>query len=102
MYARIATFEGEPDRADQAIEAARGQVESDWESPPEGLEGAKEMWMLVDREGGRGLGITLYETEEDLRRGDEALNAMSPAASEAGGRRTDVSVYELLLRKQRD
>jgi hypothetical protein len=102
MYARIATFEGEPDRVDQAVEATRGQVEANWESPPEGLEAAKEMWMLVDRKGGRGLGITLYETEEDLRRGDEALNAMTPPDPEATGRRTGVSVYEVALRKQRD
>jgi hypothetical protein len=99
MYARIATFEGEPDRVDQAVEAMRGQVEADWESPPEGLELIKELWMLVDREGGKGLGITLYGTEEDLRRGDEALNAMSPA--DPSGRRTGVSVYEVALHKER-
>jgi hypothetical protein len=102
MYARIATFEGEPDRVDQAVEATRGRIEADWESPPEGLEGVKELWMLVDREKGRGLGITLYETKEDLRRGDEALNAMSPADPEASGRRTGVGIYEVALRKERD
>ena len=102
MYARIATFEGDPDRADQAVDAARGQVEADWSSPPEGLEAVKEMWMLVDRKGGKGLGITLYETEEDLRRGDEALNAMSGPDPEPGARRTGVSAYEVVLRKQRD
>jgi hypothetical protein len=101
MHARIAAFEGEPAMADRAIEAIRGQVEADWESPPEGLENAKELLVLIDREGGSGLGITLFETEEELRRGDEALNAMSPADPEATGRRTDVSVYEVVLRKQR-
>ena len=54
MYARIATFEGEPDHVDEAIEAARGQAEANWESPPEGLEVVKELWMSVDREGRRG------------------------------------------------
>jgi hypothetical protein len=101
MYARIAAFEGEPAMADRAVEAVRGQVEADWESPPAGLENAKELLVLLDREGGTGLGITLFETEEELRRGDEALNAMSPADPEATGRRTDVSVYEVVLRKQR-
>jgi hypothetical protein len=102
MYARIASFEGVTDRVEEAVEATKAQVEADWESPPEGLEGVKEMWMLVDREGGKGLGITLYETEEDLRRGDEALNVMSPPVPDASGRRTGVSVYEVALRKQRD
>jgi hypothetical protein len=94
MYARIATFNVDPDQVD----AARSQVEGNWETPPEGLETAKQLWMLLDRENGVGLGATLFETEEDLRRADEALNAMSPT----GGQRTDVAVYEVVLHKQRD
>jgi hypothetical protein len=99
MHARIATFEADPARADEAIAAARQQVESNWANPPEGLETAKELYMLIDRENGRGLGITLYETEEDLQRGNEALNQMTPPAQ--GGRRTDVALYEVALHKQR-
>ena len=99
MHARIATFEADPARADEAIAAARQRVESNWANPPEGLETAKELYMLIDRENGRGLGITLYETEEDLQRGNEALNQMTPPAQ--GGRRTDVALYEVALHKQR-
>jgi hypothetical protein len=99
MYARIATFEADPARADEAIAAARQQVETNWANPPEGLETAKQLYMLIDREHGRGLGITLYETEEDLQRGNEALNQMTPPAQ--GGRRTDVALYEVALHKQR-
>ena len=55
--------------------------------------------MLIDREHGRGLGITLWETEEDLQRGNEALNQMTPPAQ--GGRRTEVAIYEVALHKQR-
>ena len=80
MHARIATFEADPAGADEAIAAARQQVETNWANPPEGLETAKELYMLIDREHGRGLGITLYETEDDLRRGNEALNQMTPPA----------------------
>ena len=40
MYARIATFQGDPDRIDESIDATRKQVEADWDSPPEGLEAA--------------------------------------------------------------
>jgi hypothetical protein len=56
------------------------------------------MYMLVDRENLTGLGVYLFETEEDLRRGDEALNAMSPRGA---GQRTNVAVYEVALHKQR-
>ena len=89
MYARIATFDSDPAEVDHAIEMVRSSVESD-DTPP-GLEGAK-MLMLVNRETGRGLGVTLFETEDAMRRGDEALNAMSPGAAE---RRTSVEFYEV-------
>ena len=89
MYARIATFESDPAKVDEAIEMVRGEVESG--DTPAGLEGAK-MMMLVDRETGKGLGVTLFESEEAMRRGDEALNAMSPGSSES---RTSVEFYEV-------
>ena len=76
MHARVATFEGDPGETDRAVEEIRSRVEAGRESPPEGLEGVTEMWMLVDRKTGKRLGITLYETEEELHRGDEAMNAM--------------------------
>jgi hypothetical protein len=88
MYARIATFESDPDRLDDAIEMVRSEVAGD---TPEGLEGAK-MLMLVNRETGKGLGVTLFDSEDAMRRGDEALNNMSPGASE---RRTSVEFYEV-------
>ena len=89
MYARIATFESDPAKVDDAISLVRGEVESG--ETPQGLEGAK-MLMLVNRETGKGLGVTLFESEDAMRRGDEALNAMSPGASE---RRTSVEFYEV-------
>jgi hypothetical protein len=89
VYARVATFESDPAKVDDAINLVRAQVESS-ETPP-GLHGAR-MLMLVNRETGKGLGVTLFETEEAMRRGDEALNAMSPGASE---RRTSVEFYEV-------
>ena len=95
MYARVATFQSDPSTIDDAISLVRGQVESG-ETPP-GLEGAK-MLMLVDRESGKGLGVTLFETEDAMRRGDEALNAMSPGASEA---RTSVEFFEVPVQTRR-
>jgi hypothetical protein len=89
MHARVATFESDAAKVDDAIEMVRGEVESG--NTPAGLEGAR-MLMLVNRETGRGLGITLFESEEAMRRGDEALNAMNPGASE---RRVSVEFYEV-------
>jgi hypothetical protein len=89
MYARVATFESDPSKVDDAIELVRGQVDSG--ETPQGLEGAK-MLMLVNRESGKGVGVTLFETEEAMRRGDEALNAMNPGGTE---RRVSVEFYEV-------
>ena len=89
MHARIATFESDPATIDDAIEMVRGEVGSG--NTPPGLEGAK-MLMLINRETGKGLGVTLFESEEARRRGDEALNAMNPGASE---RRTSVEFFEV-------
>jgi hypothetical protein len=89
VYARVATFQGDPANVDEAINRVRGEVESG--NPPPGLEGAK-MLMLVNRETGKGLGVTLFEHEDAMRRGDEALNAMDPGT---GGSRTGVEFYEV-------
>ena len=89
MYARVATFEGDPANVDSSISQVREEVESG-QIPP-GLEGTK-MLMLVNRESGKGVGITLFESEDAMRRGDAALNAMNPGAGE---RRTSVEFYEV-------
>ena len=95
MYVRIARFEGgDLAEADQAVARVRQQMES--ERPP-GLEGAKRMLMLIDRENGRGAGLMFFDNEEDMRRGDEALNAMTP---QGDARRASVEMYEVAIDQQ--
>ena len=72
MWARVARFEGDPGNIDARIERLRAVVESG-ELPSE-LAGAKVL-MLVDRESGGMLGVTLFDSEEAMRTGDEAMNA---------------------------
>ena len=88
MYARVATFESDPANVDAAIAMVRAEVDGD---VPPGLEGAK-MLMLVNRQTGKGLGVTLFETEDAMRRGDDALNAMDPGSTE---RRVSVEFFEV-------
>jgi hypothetical protein len=89
MYARVATFESSGD-VDATIKMVKSDVEND--NRPAGLEDAKGMMMLVNRETGKSMGIVMFETEDALKRGDEALNAMSPSG---GGTRSSVEFYEL-------
>jgi hypothetical protein len=89
MYVRVATFENSGD-VDAAVDQVKGDVESN--NRPPGLEDAKGMMMLVNRDNGKSMGIVMFETEEALKRGDAALNEMSP---NDGGSRTSVEIYEM-------
>lgn len=93
MYARVARWEG----ADaETLKKTAAEISADAESgPPEGLP-AKKLWLLHDLEGGKAMAITLFETEEDYRQGDETLNAMSPPG-EGMGQRVAVDKYEVAV-----
>jgi len=66
------------------------------EGPPPGVP-ARGFTLLIDPDGRRSLAIALFETEADLRQGDEALNAMNPDAGDDAGRRTSVEMYEVAV-----
>ena len=90
MYARVARFEGGDADAIRARTKELGRGE---EGPPEGVP-AKGFLLPIDPDNGRGLGISLFETEEDMREGDETLNSMSPPSGDMG-RRASVEMYEV-------
>ena len=93
MRARVATFEGEvrgPDY-DEQIEQIRSQVQSG--NRPPGLEDAKGV-LILSGEGGKRLAITLFDDEEGMRRGDAALNEMTPVGM---GKRGSVEFYEVAV-----
>ena len=88
--ARVVTFEGiDKDRMDEMAREMEGSER------PEGVP-ATEIIVLHDPEGERSLVVVFFENEEDYRRGDEALNAMSP--DETPGRRTSVEKYDVAVR----
>lgn len=93
MYARVAKWEG----ADgDAMRRSAERINADAASgPPEGVP-ATGFMMLIDPENGRGLGVALFETEEDLRKGGEVLNSMSPP-DDGMGRRVSVEAYEVAV-----
>jgi hypothetical protein len=57
---------------------------------------AKEIVVLHDPEAERSLVILFFDSEDDYRRGDEALNAMP--AGDTPGQRTSVTKYEVASR----
>jgi hypothetical protein len=95
MYARVVRWEGaEAEAMERAASEIRAQAEAG-EGPPEGVP-AKGLLILNDSESGRSLGITLFETEDDYREGDETLGSMSPPG-EGFGKRVSVEKYEVAV-----
>jgi hypothetical protein len=90
MWARVARFEGDPADIDDRVQRLRAALDAG-SFPPE-LANARFM-LLADRESGAMLGVTLFATEEELRRGDAAMNAGPGNA----GSRSSVEFYEVPL-----
>jgi hypothetical protein len=103
MYARIARFEGgDPGAVDEQIAEMRTQVEGEppADAPEEVrtlMETVSRFMQLVDRKSATFVGITFCETEEDMRRANEALDKMSPG--QGGGGRTAVDIFEVAIDK---
>ena len=102
MYARVAQFESDADSLDQMVSGVRENLDrgreamSSGERSPdmEGLEGVRRVMMLIDRDAGKNVSVILCDTEDDLRKADEALNKMSP---QGDVRRTAVGLYEVAI-----
>ena len=88
--ARVVSFDGVS--SDRMAEMQR---EMQGNERPENVP-AKEIVVLHDPEGQKSLVILFFETDEDYRRGDEALNAMP--TGDTPGKRASVDKYEVAFR----
>jgi heme-degrading monooxygenase HmoA len=96
MFARVSTFQGSPDRTAEGIRVAREQI-----LPAARLQdGFLGIYLLFDRESGRSLSFTLWETEEDMKASEEAaLRARTESAEAAGEIVVSVERYEVALQE---
>jgi hypothetical protein len=87
MYARVASFENfDVSKIDELIAgvAERARRGSD-------LPDAKRAILLLDREAGKSVGITFFETEEAIRRAEPVFERMGDEIpEEQRGKRTSV------------
>ena len=88
MYARVVRF---TDVDTERIDSLAADIEGG-EGPPPGVP-AKGMQMIVDEAQGTAVAVVLFESEEDMRTGGEALDAMD--ASETPGTRVSVDSGEV-------
>ena len=93
MWVRVARFEG---GTEAGLEAEMAESEQHVkEGLPPGLEGVTRVIEAINRAEGTGLALIFCETEADLLKADQALNAMSPS-SDAAGRRASADMYEVM------
>ncbi len=96
MFARVSTFQGPPDQTSKGIRVAQEQI-----LPAARLQdGFVGIYLLYDRESGRSLAITLWETEEDMKASEEAAHrARTESARASGDVIVRVERYEVALQE---
>jgi heme-degrading monooxygenase HmoA len=94
VYARISTLEGSPEHIDEGLRQVRENVLPQIQQQ----EGFKGMVALADRQTGKTLGITFWESEEALKASEEAADRLREGSAEAmSDTITDVERFEVGL-----
>ena len=97
MHARVAEFDNprlsDPSLVDELTKSARDSSPK-WQ---EAMPSAQGHLMLIDRESGRSLGITFFETEAQIQEAEPVFEQMgNEIREETRGKRTGVNTYEVL------
>jgi hypothetical protein len=92
-YVRVVDFEGDKAALDAMVSAISAES-----GPPEGVPG-KAITLLSDISGGKIRIVVRFGSEEDLRTGSAALEAMSPP-EDINVRRVSVEQFEVVLERQ--
>lgn len=99
MHARIAAFENrDATRTDEFVRRARDRQEGGGEVPD-----ALAMYMLIDRDAGTALGISLFESEEAISAAEPVFERMGDdVPEELRGKRISVDTYEVAIHEVRE
>lgn len=93
MFARVTTTKGQVTK-EEAVRVIRNRVLP----AADGLTGFKGGLWLLDQKGGKGLTITLFESEEALRASAEAADRLrKEAVGELGASVASVESYEVVV-----
>ena len=92
MFARVTTYRGDPGQIDEGLNYARESILPRVQQ----LDGFEGVYYLVDRESGKALTITLWESEEAMRASEEEADRLrSVSAESASATVQDVERYEV-------
>ena len=92
-YIRVAEFEADEAAIDNLV-----RVISEADGPPEGVPG-KSILVAANRSSGKLRTVVRFGSEDDLRKGSEVLDAMSPP-EDLNMRRVSVEEFEVVLERQ--
>lgn len=97
MYTRVSTLQGPAEEIDRGVETAEREILPAIRQ----LEGFKGLYFLADRESGKTVAITLWESAEAIRASREAANRMREQAAEAESSTIQsVEEFEVLLEER--
>jgi len=99
MHARVAAFEN-PDmsRTDELIKLVTDRQSAGKEMPD-----ALGMYFLVDRAAGKGLGISIFESEDAIRAAEPTFDRMgAEIPEELRGKRVSVDTFEVAVHEVSD
>jgi hypothetical protein len=94
VFARIATYTAQPSpyRIEQAIRRAREKALPRVRQ----LDGNEGAYFFVDRQSGKAISLSLWESEEAMRRSEEVSRTLrDEIAGGLGTQRVDVEHYEV-------
>ena len=93
MYARTTTVHADPQRIDEGIRYVRDEIMPTVQGTP----GCMGLSMLCDRDSGRCIVTTSWDSEEAMSASREAVRAMRQRAADVMGGRFDVDEWEIAV-----
>jgi heme-degrading monooxygenase HmoA len=90
MFARVSTYRGDGDRLLEGFADVTGPLET--------IDGFSRAYFMVNRESGKGMSITVWESEEALNASAAKADELRSRGAEAGGATIEsVEHYEIGL-----
>ena len=94
MFARVSTYQGDPGQIDQGLAYDLENILPKVNQ----IDGFEGLYYLVDRESGKALSMTLWESEEAMRASEEEANQLrTESAESASATVEDVQRYEVAI-----
>jgi heme-degrading monooxygenase HmoA len=92
MHARATTYRSSPEQVQEAVVHYQEGIPSIRE-----ISGNRGAFLLVDRSAGKGVGVTLWETEEAMQASRKRAGELGQQAQEPSGEIDPVVEYEVAV-----